>query len=85
MPVAPPPVVEPVRRAGDSVHAGDGVYGVNARREGSAAGEKSASRRQNYGVIPLGPPSAIAAELRARLSREDLETLVELLSASVAR
>ncbi|WP_084779797.1 ParB/RepB/Spo0J family partition protein [Planobispora rosea] len=85
MPLAPPPVAESVRRAGNGFHADESVYGVNARREDPASGEKAGGRRRDHGVIRLGPPSVIAAELRAKLSREDLETLVELLSASVAR
>ncbi|MBG0818560.1 ParB/RepB/Spo0J family partition protein [Planomonospora sp. ID82291] len=62
-----------------------GVHGVNTPEPGPVVPRQPGAGRRDRGVIPLGPPSMIAAELRARLSREDLETLVELLSAAVAR
>ncbi|MER5424384.1 ParB/RepB/Spo0J family partition protein [Streptosporangium roseum] len=48
-------------------------------------GAKAPKGRRDYGVITLGPPASIAAALRERLTLEDLETLVELLSATTAR
>ncbi|GAA3163070.1 hypothetical protein GCM10010466_62550 [Planomonospora alba] len=80
-PIAATPEAEAAPAPG---RAGRAVSDGGAALQPGTAG----SRRTGgggHGVIPLGPPSVIAAELRARLSREDLETLVELLSASVAR
>ncbi|GIH97420.1 ParB/RepB/Spo0J family partition protein [Planobispora siamensis] len=95
MPVAPPPVEAPPPPAERSrpsagngaqsgAQSGEGVYGVNTSRS-TARRDRFFAETGDYGVIPLGPPAAIAAELRARLSKEDLEKLVELLSMAVAR
>ncbi|MFC4056666.1 ParB/RepB/Spo0J family partition protein [Planomonospora corallina] len=97
-PVAPAAPVAPVASGGPvasvAPEPGTGTAPAAGRtgraaRDGAAPAPGTADPRRpssgGYGVIPLGPPSVIAAELRARLSREDLETLVELLSASVAR
>ncbi|GII20004.1 ParB/RepB/Spo0J family partition protein [Planomonospora parontospora] len=77
-----PPAVPP---AAEERRSRRGVHGVNTPETGPAVPRQTGTGRRDSGVIPLGPPSVIAAELRARLSREDLETLVELLSATVAR
>ncbi|GII06123.1 ParB/RepB/Spo0J family partition protein [Planobispora takensis] len=92
MPVAPPPVEAPPPpaerprpSAGNGAQNGEGVYGVNTPRRSTAGRDRFSAEMSDYGVIPMGPPAAIAAELRARLSKEDLEKLVELLSMAVAR
>ncbi|GAA3448093.1 ParB/RepB/Spo0J family partition protein [Planomonospora venezuelensis] len=86
MPVAPPAAeAVPPAWGGSRGPDGGGVHAVGTPGERLASRERSPGGRRDHGVIPLGPPAAIAAELRARLSREDLETLVELLTATVAR
>ncbi|WP_449062455.1 ParB/RepB/Spo0J family partition protein [Planomonospora algeriensis] len=85
LPVAPQPVIETLPPPTGEGWSRGSVYGVNTGEADPAVPRQSGTGRRDRGVIPLGPPSVLAAELRARLSREDLETLVELLSATVAR
>ncbi|MBG0833250.1 ParB/RepB/Spo0J family partition protein [Planomonospora sp. ID67723] len=85
MPAAPSAVEAVASAEGGNRVSEEGVYAVNTLRERPAGRERAAGGRRDHGVIPLGPPESIAAELRARLSLEDLEKLVELLSVAVAR
>ncbi|MFI6513303.1 ParB/RepB/Spo0J family partition protein [Streptosporangium sp. NPDC050855] len=86
LPVVPAPASEldPVRPV-RGVHGPAGVPGDHAPSPRAGNGTKASKGGSDYGVITLGPPAAIAAALRERLTLEDLETLVELLSATTAR
>ncbi len=86
LPVVPAPALEldlaqPVRGEHNPIDASVGT--APSPRMGKGA--KASRGHSDYGVITLGPPAAIAAALCERLTLEDLETLVELLSATTAR
>ncbi|MEV4753002.1 ParB/RepB/Spo0J family partition protein [Streptosporangium sp. NPDC049248] len=86
LPVLPVPapkldLAQPVRGGHNPIDAS--VDTAPSPRMGKGA--KTSRGHSDYGVITLGPPASIAAALRERLSLEDLETLVELLSATTAR
>lgn len=86
LPVVPAPAPEPVlvQPVRDEHRPTDEPVN-NVLRPSMGSDAKTSEGRRDYGVITLGPPASIAAALRERLTLEDLETLVKLLSATTAR